>query len=127
MSKLVEMRRKHTKWNIEQNPTEILINRTIKERKGGYIDESETDVGPFVVRIYSSNSNSPQTITTLAGEKQVDRHFGMLADCEADIRAGTNVKDEFEANGMKFVVKAVYPQRVAGEIVGYQCELERVM
>lgn len=127
MNKIVEMRRKHTKWNIDQNPVEIVIRRTFKERKGGYIDESETDVGPFVVRIYSSNSNSPQTVTTLAGEKQVDRHFGLLADHEADIQASTTVKDEFEAYGMKFIVKAVYPQTIANEVVGYQCELERVM
>lgn len=126
MNKIVEMRRKHTKWNIDQNPVEIVIRRTFKERKGGYIDESETDVGPFVVRIYSSNSNSPQTVTTLAGEKQVDRHFSLLADHEADIQASTTVKDEFEAYGMKFIVKAVYPQRIANEVVGYQCELERV-
>lgn len=126
MSKLVELRRKHTKWSIEQNPTEILIKRTEKVRKGGYIDETESDVGPFVVRIFSSNSNYPQSVTTLAGEKQIDRHFGLLADYETDIRAGTDVKDEFEAYGMKFVVKAVYPQRIANEVVGYQCELERV-
>jgi len=25
-----------------------------------------------------------------------------------------------------FEVKAVYPQRIANELVGYQCELERV-
>src|SRR5690606_21628176 len=109
------------------NPTEILIKRTEKVRKGGYIDTQKIDVGPFIVRIFSSKSNSPQTVTTLAGEKQIDRSFGLLADHNADIQASTTCTDEIEANGMKFVVKAVYPQRVAGEIVGYQCELERVM
>lgn len=126
MKNLVEFRRKHTKWNIEQNPVEITIHRTEKRKGGGYIEEVETDVGPFSVRIFVSSSSSPQSVVTLAGEKQVDRYFGLLADFEADIQAGTNVKDEFEAMGMKFLVKSVYPQIINGQIVGYQGELERV-
>lgn len=126
MMSLVEMRRKHTKWSIEQNPVEIMIHRTKKNRMGGYIKDVESEVGPFTVRIFVSKSSSPQTVTTLAGEKQVDRYFGLLADYQADIQAGTNVKDEFEANGMKFLVKAVYPQTINNQVVGYQCEIERV-
>lgn len=127
MKSIVEMRRKHTKWNIEQNPSEILIHRTEKRKGGGYIEEVESDVGPFVVRIFVSQSNTNQKVVTLAGEKQVDRYFGLLADYEADIQAGTDVKDEFEAMGMRFLVKAIYPQTIQGQIVGYQGELERVM
>lgn len=123
---IVELRRKNTKFSIEQNPTEIKIKRTEKKKMGGYIDEIESDVGPFIVRIFNSNASSPQKVTTLAGEKQVDRYFGLLADFEADIQAGTDVKDEFDAMGMKFFVKAIYPQIINNEIVGYQGELERV-
>lgn len=122
---IVEMRRKHTRWNIEQNPSEIVIKRTERIDAGGYFDNEVSTVGPFVVRLYVTGG-SPQKISTLAGEKQVDRYFALLADYAADIRAGTNVSDEFEADGIRFLVKAVYPQRVAGEITGYQCELERV-
>ncbi|GKV54242.1 hypothetical protein NCCP2222_01890 [Sporosarcina sp. NCCP-2222] len=127
MKNLVEMRRKHTKWNIEQNPSYITIKRTEKKKMDGHIGETESTAGPFVVRIFVSNSNTVQKVMTLAGEKQVDRYFGLLADYEADIRAGTTVKDEFEAMGMKFLVKAIYPQTIHGQIVGYQGELERVM
>lgn len=123
---IVEMRRKHTKWSIKQNPLEININRTERKDAGGYFDNVKSQVGPFVVRLYVTGGGSPQNITTLAGEKQVDRYFGLLADYEADIQAGTTVSDEFEADGMKFNVKAVYPQKISGKIVGYQCELERV-
>lgn len=124
---LVEMRRTHTKFSIEQNPSVITISRTTRDRSQGYINNVKTDEGPFVVRIFVSKSSTPQNITTLAGEKQVDQYFGLLADYNADIRAGTEVKDEFVDNGMKFVVKAIYPQTVNGELVGYQGELERVM
>ncbi|MHC8516992.1 hypothetical protein [Sporosarcina sp. ITBMC105] len=127
MKSLVEMRRAHTKWNIEQNPVVVTIHRTEKRKGGGYIEEAESDVGPFTVRIFVSHSNTNQTVTTLAGEKQVDRYFGLLADYQSDIRAGTTVKDEFVAMGMRFLVKAVYPQTINGQIVGYQGELERVM
>jgi hypothetical protein len=123
---LIDMRRKHTKWSIQQNPSTIMIHRIEKKKMKGYIEEVENDVGPFVVRIFVSKSSSSQTVTTLAGDKQVDRYFGLLADHKADIQAGTNVKDEFEANGMKFLVKGVYPQTIKNEIVGYQCEIERV-
>ena len=122
----VEMRRKHTKWNIKQNPTTITINRTIKKKTKGYIDEQNIDVGPFVVRIFNSGSSSPQVVTTLAGEKQTDTYFGILADFEADIQASTTVKDEFEVDGIRYLVKAIYPQKINSEIVGYQGELERV-
>ncbi|MEK4025788.1 hypothetical protein [Sporosarcina sp. FSL W7-1283] len=125
MKSLIDLRRKNTQWNIGQNPIEIMINRREKVNMGGYMDEVESVTGPFVVRIFSSGG-SPQEITTLAGQKQVDRHFGLLADYQADIQAGTLVTDEFEAMGMKFQVKAIYPQTIAGEIVGYQGELERV-
>ncbi len=89
------------------------------------MDEVDSVVGPFIVRVFTSGG-SPQEISTLAGQKQIDRHFGLLADYQTEIRAGTLVTDEFEAHGMKFQVKAIYPQTIAGQVVGYQGELERV-
>jgi len=51
----------------------------------------------------------------------------LLADHEAEIKAGTNVLDEFEVTDLgKFQVLAVYPQIVQGQIVGYQADLEKV-
>jgi len=123
---LVELRRKNTLFNINQNPAEIMINRTEKIKMGSYYDDIESVAGPFIVRIFSVGG-ATQEISTLAGQKQVDRHFGLLADYQADIRAGTHVSDEFEAMGMRFLVKAIYPQTISGQIVGYQGEIERVM
>ncbi len=124
---LITLRRQHTKWAIQQNPTTITIHRTEKIDMGGYFEEVESEVGPFVVRIYQYGTWVAQEVSTLAGTKQVDRTWGMLMDYEADVKAGPNVLDEFEASGMgRFQVLEVYPQKVKGEIVGYQVALEKV-
>ena len=124
---LVTLRRQHTKWAIQQNPVKIIIHRTEKIDMGGYFEEVESEVGPFVVRIYQYGTQVPQEVSTLAGTKQVDRTWGMLMDYEADVKAGSNVLDEFEvANIGKFQVLEVYPQVVKGELVGYQVTLEKV-
>lgn len=123
---LVTLRRQHTKWAIEQNPTTITIHRTEKIDMGGYFEEVESEVGPFVVRIYQYGTWAPQDVSTLAGTKQVDKTWGMLMDYEADVKAGSNVLDEFEVPGLgKFQVLEVYPQVVKGELVGYQVILEK--
>src|SRR5690606_24320488 len=109
------------------NPTTITIHRTEKIDMGGYFEEVESEVGPFVVRIYQYGTWVPQEVSTLAGTKQVDKTWGMLMDYEADVKAGPNVKDEFEVSGMgRFQVLAVYPQVVKDELVGYQVALEKV-
>jgi len=124
---LVSLRRRHTKWAIQQNPTTITIHRTEKIDMGGYFEEVESEVGPFVVRIYQQGTWAPREVSALAGTKQVDRTWGMLMDYEADVRAGPNVLDEFEVSGMgRFQVLEVYPQVVKGELVGYQVTLEKV-
>jgi hypothetical protein len=124
---MVALRRKHTGWAIQQNPTTITINRTEKTDMGGYFEEVKTEVGPFVVRLYGYGTWLPQEVSTLAGTKQVDKTWGMLADCQADIKAGPNVLDRFEVSGMGcFRVLEVYPQVVKGELVGYQVALEKV-
>ena len=61
------------------------------------------------------------------GTKQVETAWGLLAGYEAEIKAGSNVLDEFEVTDLgKFQVLAVYPQIVQGQIVGYQADLEKV-
>jgi len=124
---IVTLRRQHTKWAIQQNPVEIIIQRTEKVEVGGGFEEKESEVGPFVVRIYQYGTWIPQDVSTLAGTKQVDKTWGMLADWQADIKAGPNVLDEFDVPEMgKFQVLEVYPQKVKSEIVGYQVALEKV-
>ncbi len=124
---LAALRRRHIIWAIQQNPTTITINRTEKIDAGGYFEETHTEIGPFTVRIYQYGTWVPQEVNTLAGTKQVDRTWGMLMDYEADVKAGSNVLDEFEVPGMgRFQVLEVYPQKVKGKIVDYQVALEKV-
>lgn len=124
---LVALRRQHITWTIQQNPVEITIQRTEKVDMGGYFDEVESEHGPYTVRIFQKGSRIPQEVSTLAGTKQVEAAWGLLADHEAEIKAGTNVLDEFEVTDLgKFQVLAVYPQIVQGQIVGYQADLEKV-
>jgi len=124
---MIEALRKAQVQAITENPLEITVQRTEKVDMGGYFDEVPSQHGPFTVRIFLQGSKIPQEISTLAGTKQVDKSWGLLADYQADLQAGPNVKDEFDVPDLgHFVVIAVYPQKVQGQIVGYQADLERV-
>ncbi len=124
---LVSLRRQHTKWAIQQNPTTITIHRTEKIDAGGYFEEVESEVGPFVVRLFQQRGESPGEIAGLAGTKQTYKTWGLLADHQADLQAGPNVKDEFSVPDLgHFLVAAVYPQIIQGQVVGLQADLEAV-
>lgn len=124
---LINQRRQHTAWNIQQNPTQIVINRTEKIRSGGGFEEVKSIKGPFTVRIFQQGLRTPQDISTLAGSKKVDKGWGMLADWQADLKAGPNVIDEFDTNDGHFRIINIYPQIVYGQVAGYQCDLEKVI
>jgi len=124
---LVSLRRQHILWAIQQNPTTITIQRTEKKDVGGYFDEVQSTHGPYTVRIFQKGYAFPKETSTLAGTKQTDGGWGLIADWNADIKASAQCSDEFDvANLGHFRVVAVYPQIVQGEIVGYQADLEKV-
>ncbi|NQS75246.1 MAG: hypothetical protein HQP61_02205 [Peptococcaceae bacterium] len=124
---LVSLRQQHTTWAIQQNPTIIIVNRTEKIDKGGYFEEIKSEAGPFTVRIFTQGTQVLQGVSTLAGTKQLDKTWGMLADWQADIKAGPNVLDEFDVPGLgSFQVVGVFPQKMNGSLVGYQVALEKV-
>ena len=124
---MVALRRQHTAWAIQQNPTTIIINRTEKTDVGGCFEEVKSEAGPFTVRIFTQGTQVPQEVSTLAGIKQLDKTWGMLADWKADIKAGPNVLDEFEVPGLgSFRVLAVFAQVVNDGMVGNQAILEKV-
>lgn len=122
----VTARRKNVAWTIRQNPTQITINRTEKAKSGGGFEEKTTILNPITVRIFMQATREPQTISSLAGTKQVDKKWGLLADYLADIKEGPNVRDEFDAPEGHFVIKAVSPQYVQNQLVALQCDLEKV-
>jgi len=123
---MVSLRREHVAWCIQQNPVEITIQRTEKVDMGGYFDEVKSTKGPFIVRIFTEGNRAPVDVSTLAGTKQIDKGWGLLADYNADIKAGPNVLDEFDALAGHFIIKAVYPQYVQGQLVCFQADLEKV-
>ncbi|MBE3576883.1 MAG: hypothetical protein IMX00_04255 [Limnochordales bacterium] len=124
---MVALRRQHIAWTIAQNPTTITVQRTERVDRGGYFDEVKTQHGPITVRIFTAGNRIPQEVSGLAGTKQVDRGWALLADERADLRVGPNIKDEFDVPGLgHFLVKAVYPQVVQGQVVGMQADLEKV-
>ena len=78
------------------------------------------------MRVYVSGGSENVIVETI-GERQIDRYFRLLASWDADIQAGTEVKDSFVHNGEKYEVKSVNPQSVNGHTVGKQCLVERVL
>jgi len=129
MPDLVTMRRNNTIWSISQNPVTIIITRTEKIATEGRFAENTSQVGPLTVRIFQAGEGEKaRTESQLAGIKGIESGWGLLADWQADLRTGPNVRDEFEVPGLGlFVVKAVYPQKSQGQLVGYQAELEKVI
>ena len=124
---LVAVRRKNTAWSINQNPVTITINRTEKVEIDGHFDEHVYQIGPLIVRIFQAAEKNARTETHLVGTKVIDAGWGLLADWQADLRAGSNVRDEFDVPDIGFfVIKSVYPQMVMEQVAGYQAELEKV-
>ncbi|MEG3071034.1 MAG: hypothetical protein RQM92_09670 [Candidatus Syntrophopropionicum ammoniitolerans] len=123
---LVSLRQQHTTWAIQQNPTIIIVNRTEKIDKGGYFEEIKSEAGLYRAHIHPGNAGAAG-VSTLAVLKQLDKTWGMLADWQADIKAGPNVLDEFDVPGLgSFQVVGVFPQKMNGSLVGYQVALEKV-
>lgn len=124
----IVIRRQQVQWNIQQNSTMITINRTEKVETEGHFDESKTVVGPLTVRIFAKKQGNPKETSDLAGTKQTDANWGLLADYQADIKAGPNILDEFDVPGIgHFQISSVLPQIFQGQIVGFQADLEKVM
>ena len=128
MDDQVKKRRELTAFSIGQNPVSITITRTEKVPADGGFNEQISTKGPFTVRLYQQTvSRSTQDISVPAGSKKVDKGWGMLADYLADVKAGTDIIDEFDAIGGHFKIVNVNPQIVNNQAVGYQCDLERVI
>lgn len=124
---LVSLRRQHILWTIQQNPVTITIQRTEKKDMGGYFGEAKSTHGPYTVRVFRKGYAFPKEVSTLAGTKQTDGGWGLVTDWNADIKASSNILDEFDVPDLgHFIIVAVYPQIVQGEIVGYQADLEKV-
>lgn len=126
MSNLVKMRRKHTAWNISQNPSKIVINRKGNIRENGKIVKVNKTLEPQTMRLYASGS-SENTLVETIGERQIDRYYRLLAPWDADIQASTEIEDSFYIDGQKYEVKLVSDKSIHGQKVGKQALIERVI
>ena len=123
---MVSMRRKHTAWNINQNPSDITIHRKGKKREDGKIVNVDIVLPSQQMRLYVSGGSENVIVETI-GEKQIDRYYRLLAPWDADIQAGTEVKDSFIHDDERYEIKAVNSQSIHGQVVGKQCLIERVL
>ena len=124
----ITRRRQQIQWAIAQNPVTVTIHRTEKIETEGHFEEIKTQAGPFSVRIFPKGQRYPKEVSDIAGTKQIDEGWGLLADYQADIKAGPNVLDEFEVSGLgSFKITAIHPQMVMGQIAGYQADIEKVV
>ena len=126
MSGFVKIRRKHTAWNIQQNPSTIIIERKGSKRANGKIEKIDVTLEPQTMRLYASGS-SENTLVETIGERQIDRYYRLLAFWDADIQASTEVKDSFYIDGQKYEVKLVSDKSIHGQKVGKQALIERVI
>jgi hypothetical protein len=112
---------------ISENPVQITIHRTTKEEKDGGFKEHKSNVGPFTVRVYQQKAVNSQESSALVGTKYVSKSWGLLTDYQADVQATPDIRDEFDVEDIgHFRILAVYPQKIQGEIWGYQADLEKV-
>lgn len=123
---LVETMRRNTKWAIAQNPTEITVQRARITDVNGYEEKTEVTVPAQTVRLYISNGKSPYDMRDIQGRAKQDSYRAILADYEADLMATTDVTDTFYYEGERYVIKSILAQRIAGQVVGYQGEVERL-
>ncbi len=126
MSISLEARRRDIARTIARNPTTITIVRTTKVRSGGGFAEIQSQAGPFTVRIFGKRPGAPRLTSNPLGDTAKGAGWGMLANHQADIRAGQDVTDEFDTLQGRFRVAAVRPQIVDSDTAGYQCDLERI-
>lgn len=122
----LDRRRQQIQWNIQQNPVAITISRTEKVKTEGHFEENKTSVGPFTVRVFKQTTQPSKVQSELAGTKQTENTWGMLADYLADLQAGPLVLDEFDCPLGHFQIAGVTPQLLKDEVAGYQADLTRV-
>lgn len=107
------------------NPTSITFTQiTLKEIDGAF--EKVTDTKTITVLIYLDDGSTQININSeTKGTSYTTNRYKMVADKDADLEVNPKESIEFESNGEKFEIKAVYPQKAEDTICGYLCDLER--
>jgi hypothetical protein len=119
----VNLARKSLARNIARNPTTIVIQRGVMEKEDGAGGSIKVpNILPSqTVRIFISSLDHKQTAKE-GGQIQVQR-WGMVATHETDIQKG----DTFSVNSRKFRVRGITETSTAGQLIGFQVDLEEVI
>lgn len=111
--------------SISLNPTEITIKQIEKVLKDGYYDEEEKE-SILTVRIYHQQRNDIQISSNTIGTVYKSKRYGMLADSTVDLEVNSKSAIEFDSVYGHMKITAVYPQKIKGELCGYQVDLEKI-
>lgn len=111
--------------HILLNAVVITINRTAKVRHGGGFRQETSTAGPFTVSVFKRNEGRVAPDESVQGTLH-RQPWGLLADWQADIQAGTEGTDVFDVPGLgRFRVVHVKPDLLGADVWGYQAQLER--
>ncbi|MFF2887014.1 Fe-S protein [Paenibacillus sp. NPDC057967] len=123
-----ETRRKHIRWNIQQNPSTIIIHGTRRIRSGGGFEDVKENIGPLTGRIFAaSNSPASKIESERSVRQEITDSYAILFDDTAVLCSGPDMEQKFEAEPYgRFRITSVNPHIVQGELCGYTCRLERV-
>jgi len=119
---------------IQLDPQDIVIHRKQRNPAGSALQTTESDVGPFPVRVFIRAAGAaPRTVTTLAGTQQVSVVFGMFGyggglysgKTDLDAMYGPHVLDEFQDPRRGYMrIVGVSAMQMEGQVFGYECDLE---
>lgn len=128
MSKLKASKiKKAINKGISINPTTISFTQISKKIVDGAF-EDETHNKTITVLIYTGDSDFSglNVESKTEGTSHTNSKYKMIADSEADLEINPKETVKFENNGIKFEIKAVYPQIIQDIICGFMCDLERI-
>lgn len=106
----LEQRRADIATTIAANPTEVTIERTVKEPKGGGRQVTHSTLGPYKIRIFPAQGKqiAVNLQSSTGGTKQITPTWAFLADANTDIQCTSQITDTFVAHGKRFRVTAAY-------------------
>ncbi len=121
----IEALRDATTRAIAENPVQVAIRRVeyADDGAGGRV-KAEADVPVFAGRLVPSRFRGLSRQNE-AGTVQL-APWVLLAPWNADVRAGSDVQDTFEAGGKRYRIVRVIRRAWQGEVYALHAELEEV-
>jgi hypothetical protein len=124
-------------WTIRQDPADIVVTRTQKQRSGGgWTNLAPVTLPAFRGRVAAGRELPREFVDQHAGEIRVDRGYVLVCKHTANVLGRdlvlggspsvTNVQDEFVHRLGRFRIVTVTPITYGGVTCGQVCDLESV-